>query len=53
MLRELRGDYPELSSSDLDQLVQRAKVQRQILETERIAAARRSLTGDGDGDGDR
>src|SRR6201996_1666193 len=52
-LRELRGDYPELSSSDLDQLVQRAKVQRQTLETERIAAARRSLTSDGDGDGDR
>jgi hypothetical protein len=42
-LRELGGHYPELGSYDLDHLLQRAKRQRQILETQRIAAARRSL----------
>ena len=45
-LRELRGHYPELASFDLDDLLQRAQRQRQILETERIARARRSLTTD-------
>ena len=43
-LRELRGHYPELASSDLDHLLQRAQSQRQILETARIAAAKRSLS---------
>lgn len=43
-LRELRGDYPELLATDLDDLLQRAQRQRQVLETERIAAARRLLT---------
>jgi hypothetical protein len=47
-LRELRDQYPELPSSDLDDLLQRAQRQRQVLETERIAAARRSLTVDAD-----
>jgi hypothetical protein len=47
-LRELRGRYPELLSSDFDDLLQRAQRQRQVLETERIAAARRSLTSDAD-----
>jgi hypothetical protein len=47
-LRELRDHYPELLSSDLDDLLQRARRQRQVLETERIAAARRSLTTDAD-----
>jgi hypothetical protein len=45
-LRELRDHYPELLSSDLDDLLQRAQRQRQVLETERLAAARRSLTTD-------
>ena len=45
-LRELRGQYPELASADLDDLLQRAQRQRQILETERIAAAKRSLSTD-------
>jgi hypothetical protein len=45
-LRELRDHYPELRSTDLDDLLQRAQRQRQVLETERIAAARRSLTTD-------
>ena len=45
-LRELRGDHPELLSTDIDDLLQRAQRQRQVLETERIAAARRSLTRD-------
>ena len=45
-LRELRGRYPELLSSELDDLLQRAQRQRQVLESERIAAARRSLTTD-------
>ena len=43
-LRELRGHYPELASCDLDDLLQRAQRQRQILEVERIAAATRSLS---------
>jgi hypothetical protein len=43
-LRELRGHYPELASCDLDDLLQRAQRQRQILEVERIAAAKRSLS---------
>jgi hypothetical protein len=45
-LRELRSRHPELLSLDLDDLLQRAQRQRQVLETERIAAARRSLTTD-------
>lgn len=47
-LRELRGHYPQLASSNLDDLIQRAQRQRQILETERIAAAKRSLSADGE-----
>jgi hypothetical protein len=46
-LRQLRDRYPELLSTDLDDLLQRAHRQRQVLETERIAAANRSLTADG------
>ena len=45
-LREMRDHYPELQSTDLDDLLQRAQRQRQVLETERIAAAKRSLTSD-------
>ena len=48
-LRELRDRYRELLSADLDDLLQRAHRQRQVLETERIAAARRALTIDADG----
>jgi hypothetical protein len=47
-LRELRDQYPELLSSDLDDLLQRAHRQRHVLETERIAAARRALAVDAD-----
>jgi hypothetical protein len=47
-LRELRDHYPELLSTDLDDLLQRAQRQRQVLETERTAAAKRSLTTDMD-----
>ena len=47
-LRELRGRYPELLSTDLDELLQRAQRQRQVLEAERLAGARRSLTTDAD-----
>jgi hypothetical protein len=45
-LRELRNHYPELASIDLDDLIDRARRQRQILEAERCAAAQRSLTTD-------
>jgi hypothetical protein len=45
-LRDLRDQYPELLSADLDDLLQRAQRQRQVLEAERVAAARRSLTTD-------
>ena len=45
-LREVRDHYPELLSTDLDELLQRAQHQRQVLETARRAAARRSLTVD-------
>jgi hypothetical protein len=47
-LRELRDHYPELLSTDLDDLLQRAHRQRQVVETERIAAARRALAVDAD-----
>lgn len=47
-LRELRDHDPELQSTDLDDLLQRAQRQRQVLETERIAAAKRSLTTEAD-----
>ena len=43
-LRELRDHHPELRSTDLDDLLKRAQRQRQVLETERLAAAKRSLT---------
>jgi hypothetical protein len=42
-LLELRGHFPELASTDLDNLLQRAQRQRQVLETERTAAAQRAL----------
>ena len=45
-LRQLRNHYPELASIDLDDLIDRARRQRQILEAERCAAAQRSLTTD-------
>jgi hypothetical protein len=45
-LQELRGHYPELDSTDLDDLLQRAQRQRQVLENERNAAAQRSLATD-------
>ena len=45
-LRDLRGRYPELESTDLDDLLERAQRQRQVLEAERTAAARRSLATD-------
>ena len=45
-LREMRDHDPELLSTDLDDLLHRAQQQRQVLETERIAAAKRSLTSD-------
>ena len=47
-LRELRDHHPELRSTDLDDLLKRAQRQRQVLETERIAAAKRSLTSEPD-----
>jgi hypothetical protein len=47
-LREVRDQYPELLSTDLDDLLQRARRQRQVLETERRAAAKRSLSTDAD-----
>jgi hypothetical protein len=47
-LLELR-QYPELTSVDLDRHLHRAHEQRQILETERVAAARRSLYANADG----
>ena len=45
-LRELRDQYPELLSTDLDDLLQRAHRQRQALESERLAAAKRALATD-------
>ena len=43
-LRELRGQYPELQSFDLDDLLDRAQRQRALLESQRLALATRSLT---------
>ena len=48
-LLEVRGHYPELASTDLDDLLRRAQRQRRVLRTERKAAARRALTTDGEG----
>jgi hypothetical protein len=45
-LKELRGHYPELQSTDLDELLQRAQRQRRDLEAARMRAARRSLITD-------
>lgn len=47
-LKELRGHYPELQSTDLDELIQRAQRQRRDLEAVRMRAARRSLITDSD-----
>jgi hypothetical protein len=47
-LRQLRDQDPELRSTDLDDLLQRAQHQRQALEAMRMAAARHSLSTDGD-----
>ena len=40
-LKELRGQYPELQSTDLDGLLQRAQRQRRDLEAARMSAAKR------------
>ena len=43
-LGEVRGNYPALMSSDLDELLRRAERQREALEVARIAIATRALT---------
>jgi hypothetical protein len=45
-LRELRSHYPELQSTDLDELLRRAQHQRRCLEAERMTVASRSLITD-------
>jgi hypothetical protein len=47
MLKEVEGDYPPLASTDLDGLIARAEAQQATLESERLAAGRRALSGDG------
>ena len=45
-LREVVAEHPELDPAELDRLAERAQSQRQVLERERIDAARRALQGD-------
>jgi hypothetical protein len=43
-LLEVAHAYPTLADTDLTQLVERARAQRERIEAVRLAAARRSLT---------
>jgi hypothetical protein len=43
-LKEVEGEYPPLASFDLDRLIERAEAQRDTLEQQRRAAARRALS---------
>jgi hypothetical protein len=43
VLKEVRDDYSELASVNLDELIERAVTQRDTLELERIAAGKRAL----------
>jgi hypothetical protein len=42
-LEQVKGDYPELASADLDGLIARAQAQHGKLEQQRLAAGRRAL----------
>jgi hypothetical protein len=44
-LKEVQAEHPGLGAFDLDTLIQRAGAQREALETDRLAAARRALAG--------
>ena len=43
-LKEVAGEYAPLAAANLDALIARAESQHQVLEGERIAAARRALS---------
>lgn len=42
-LKEVAGDYPQLASIDLEDLIARAEAQHSTLEEERVSAAKRAL----------
>jgi hypothetical protein len=44
-LKQVQGERPQLATLDLDELIARATSQRDALEVERLAAARRALGG--------
>jgi hypothetical protein len=44
-LKQVQGERPQLGTLDLDGLIARATSQREALEVERLAAARRALGG--------
>jgi hypothetical protein len=44
-LKQVQGERPQLAALDLDELIARATSQREALEVERLAAARRALDG--------
>jgi hypothetical protein len=46
-LAQVKGDYPELASTDLDGLIARARAQHDTLEEQRLAAGKRALANDG------
>ncbi len=46
-LEQVKGDYPELVSADLDGLIARAEAQHGTLEQQRLAAGRHALVSDG------
>jgi hypothetical protein len=45
ILREVGSRYPALAGTDFDALLGRARHQREVLEQERLEAARRAFTG--------
>lgn len=46
-LEQVKGDYPELTSADLDGLIARAQAQHGTLEQQRLAAGQRALASSG------
>ena len=47
-LKEVQGQYPPLGATNLDELIERAGAQHDLLERERLAAGTRALATNGD-----
>jgi hypothetical protein len=48
VLKEVQSQYPPLASTNLDELIERADTQHDLLERERLAAGVRALRTSGD-----